>query len=294
MRAVAGGVVVLLFLWVGAGGTAPLEDPSTRLVGGVTIYETRKGDSLRAIGSRHGIDPAVLASENGLRVDRPLAIGQSLRIDNRHIVPAGNAVGAILINVPQRMLFFDAGERIFHAPIAVGSRGWQTPVAPFTIVLKEADPTWDVPASIAAEARAKGRPLPARVPPGPVNPLGRHWLGLSIGSVGVHGTNAPTSIYQAVTHGCMRMHPEDIAVLFDLVEEGTAGSIVYQPILLGEDGGEIWLEVHPDIYRQGRGAPLAQARALAASLGLDGRIDWSVAGRVVAARDGIARVVTLR
>lgn len=291
MRAVAG-ITLALAVCVTVGAVS--RDMPVRLVGGVSTHTVTKGESLRSIGSRHGVDPAVLASENGWRTDRPLAVGQSLRIDNRHIVPDATWPATILINVPQRMLFSDAGDRMFHAPIAVGSRGWQTPVAPFTVLLKEADPTWDVPASIAAEARAKGRSLPARVPPGPGNPLGRHWLGLSIGSVGLHGTNAPTSIYQAVTHGCMRMHPDDVAVLFELVEEGTAGAIVYQPILLVEDGGEIWLEVHPDVYRRSRGTPLAQARELAASRSLDGRIDWAIAGRVVAAREGIARVVTLR
>jgi L,D-transpeptidase ErfK/SrfK len=110
----------------------------------------------------------------------------------------------------------------------------------------------------------------------------------------VHGTNTPASIYQAVTHGCIRMHPDDVAALFELVEEGTAGAIVYEPILLVEAGGEIWLEVHPDVYRRGRGTPLAQVRALAGSLGLDGRMDWSVAGRLVSGHDGIAQVVTLR
>jgi len=269
-------------------------DPDGRIVGGVVHQEVTKGDSLRAIGSRFGVDPATLAFDNGLRLDRPLAVGQRLRVDHRHIVPAGVETGAITVNIPQRLLFFGEGERVFHAPVAVGSRGWPTPMTAFTVLVKEVDPTWDVPASIAAEARAKGKILPEKVPPGPANPLGRHWLGLSVGSIGIHGTNAPASIYQSVTHGCIRVHHDDVATLFELVLVGTPGRIVYEPVLLAEAYGDIWLEVHPDVYRRIRMTPAEQVRQAAVDLGLDGRIDWEAAARVVAARHGIARIITLR
>jgi L,D-transpeptidase ErfK/SrfK len=155
-------------------------------------------------------------------------------------------------------------------------------------------PTWDVPDSIAAEARARGQKLPARVPPGPGNPLGRHWLGLSIGSVGIHGTNAPASIYSAVTHGCIRVHPEDVAILFDLVTVGTPGIIVYEPILLAEQDGDVYLEAHPDAYRRMTEPANQVARSIAAAMGISERIDWATADLVVRRREGIARPVTRR
>jgi L,D-transpeptidase ErfK/SrfK len=156
------------------------------------------------------------------------------------------------------------------------------------------DPTWDVPASIAAEARAKGQTLPARVPPGPANPLGRYWLGLSIGSVGIHGTNAPASIYGTVTHGCIRVHPDDMVALFCLVDVGTAGITLYEPILLAEENGEIFLEVHPDAYRRMSGRPAEFVRSMAGRMGIAERIDWGIAQQVVQRQDGIARAVTVR
>jgi L,D-transpeptidase ErfK/SrfK len=200
--------------------------------------------------------------------------------------------GTIVVNIPQRMLFFRTGERVFSAPVAVGSRGWPTPVAPFRILEKETDPTWDVPDSIALEARDRGQRLPAKVPPGPNNPLGRHWLGLSIGSVGIHGTNAPASLYGAVTHGCIRVHPDDIALLFELVKVGSPGRTIYEPILLADDGHDVYLEVHPDVYRRTSGSLQDQARLMASSRGLAERIDWARADAVIAARAGIARQVT--
>jgi L,D-transpeptidase ErfK/SrfK len=76
------------------------------------------------------------------------------------------------------------------------------------------DPVSDIPASIQGELRLGGKPVVARVPPGPANPLRKYWLGLSVAKYGIHGTNAPASISRFQTHGCVRMHAADIEVLF--------------------------------------------------------------------------------
>lgn len=285
--AVAASVMVLA-------AARPATDPASVLVGGVGRHTIANGESLRSIGSRLGIDPATLASDNALRLGAAIEPGQVLLVDNRHIVPARLDDGTIVVNIPQRMVFYAAGMLVFSAPVAVGSRGWPTPLASFTVIAKEKDPTWDVPESIAAEARARGQPLPAKVPPGPNNPLGRHWLGLSVGSVGIHGTNAPASIYRAATHGCIRVHPDDMAVLFDLVGAGTAGRTIYEPVLLVDDGVDVFLEAHPDVYRRSRVDALEQGRILARMAGLMDRIDWVRAESVTAASEGVARVVTKR
>jgi L,D-transpeptidase ErfK/SrfK len=132
------------------------------------------------------------------------------------------------------------------------------------------------------------------VPPGPANPLGAYWLGLSLGSVGIHGTNTPSSIYQAVTHGCIRLHPDDIAALFAETDVGNAGEIVYEPLLLANVGGVVFLEVHRDVYARGPREALGAAGALARELGLADRIDWDRAAVVIAQREGIARDVSRR
>lgn len=269
-------------------------DPAGPVTGGISRHVAARGESLRSIGARYGVDAATIAADNGLRRNAPLLAGQELSVDNRHIVPSAVLEGVVVVNVPQRMLFFRSGIGLFSAPVAVGSRGWQTPLSPFTIRVKELDPTWDVPESIAAEARARGQRLPAKVPPGPANPLGRHWLGLSIGSVGIHGTNAPASIYGTGTHGCIRVHPDDVTVLFDLVTVGTPGITLYEPILLAEDRGDVYLEVHPDAYRRLTESPGHVARRMAAGMGIGERIDWAAADLVVQRREGIARSVTRR
>ena len=224
----------------------------------------------------------------------PLRVGQQLTLAVAHIVPVMADEGVLTINIPQRMHFYRTPQGLVAIPVAVGSAGWQTPTGAFTIMEKELDPTWDVPVSIAREAAAKGILLPPRVDPGPNNPLGRHWLRLSIGGVGVHGTNAPSSIYQAVTHGCIRSHPDDIARLFSLVEVGTPGYLVYEPVLFAVEEGEVFLEVHRDIYRLGQESLLQLAKTLAEGQALDHLVDWTAAARVVASREGIARPVGKR
>lgn len=287
-----GSLVGLAVITCVSGSILNADDPPRALVGGISRHVVARGESLRSIGARYGIDASTIAAGNGIKVNARLEENQELTLDNRHIVPSAALDGVIVVNVPQRMLFFRQGRRVFSAPVAVGSRAWRTPLSVFTIRLKELDPTWDVPESIAAEARARGQRLPAKVPPGPANPLGRHWLGLTIGSVGIHGTNAPASIYGTVTHGCIRLHADDMAVLFGLVDVGTPGITLYEPILVDEENDEVYLEAHPDTYRRMATSPGDYARRIAAAMGLGERIDWAAAGAVLQRREGIARKVT--
>ena len=264
------------------------EDTERRLTGGVSTYVTVKGDTLQRIGARVGVDTATLAADNGLKVTVALPAGLALHIDNRHIVPTGVAPGTITINVPQRILFLEWDDTVAALPVAIGQPGWRTPRGPFTVLTKETNPTWEVPESIREEARQAGRSLPAVVPAGPNNPLGKFWLGLSIPGVGIHGTNAPASIYRAATHGCIRLGPENIAWLFQHVVVGTPGRVIYEPILLAVVGNEIFLEVHRDIYRQQRGEPSEEVRALADAAGVAADIDWDTVKAAIEARRGTA------
>ena len=263
-----------------------------RLSGGITVHTAIRGESLARIGSTVGVDAATLAAENHLDLRALLAVGQQIRIDNRHIVPEEVSAGGIVINIPQRMLFFADAGRLEASPVAVGRPDWQTPTAPFTVITKKQDPTWHVPASILRESAQRGRTQLPVVPPGPGNPLGAFWIGLSLPGIGIHGTTAPASIYNAATHGCIRLGSADIRRLFTLVDVGIPGRLIYEPILLAEVDGEVYLEVHKDIYGRLNVEPMQVLRTLAANAALADRIDWSVADAVVAGHQGVARVVT--
>jgi len=151
--------------------------------GGRFYYVVGRGDSFTSLGSRYGVDPEVLAQANGRAIRSRLKAGDGLWIDNRDIVPADIDDG-ILINVPQRMLFLlSSGHLIAAYPVSVGRPGWRTPRGEFTVVEKRKDPVWRVPPSIQAEMAAQGKRVRTRVPPGPDNPLGKYWVGLSLDSI---------------------------------------------------------------------------------------------------------------
>jgi L,D-transpeptidase ErfK/SrfK len=188
------------------------------------------------------------------------------------------------------MLFHFGPGAVSAYPIAAGSRSWPTPLEEFSVLTLEVDPVWDVPLSIQEEMRAQGKPVLTRVPAGQGNPLGTHWIGTSIPGIGIHGTNAPSSIYSLQTHGCIRVHPVNIGALFEKVSLGAPGRVIYEPVLLALADGLVYLEAHPDGYRVGQ--PAAEvARKLAREAGVENAVDWNAAEEVIRKREGIARVV---
>jgi L,D-transpeptidase ErfK/SrfK len=264
---------------------------SRSVTGGDTEYTIQRGDSLTAIGARFGVPPRHLAQQNAIPLDAIIHPGQRLRIHNPHIVPAGLDDG-ILINLPQRMLFhFSLGNLRAAYPVGLGKPSWPTPQGEFRIVSRVKNKTWLVPKSIQEEMRREGKIVVAEVPPGPDNPLGEYWLGLDMWGYGIHSTIAPASIYQFRSHGCIRLHPDDIAELFGRVRVGIAGRLIYQPVLLAVvEDGRILLEVHRDIYKKGID-PAQTVRDMAGANGLSHAVDWAAADAVIAAQDGLVREV---
>ena len=266
--------------------------PSLRaqIVGREFDYAVEKGDSLSAIGAKYGVGVKALAAQNGITNAAKLRPGQVLRVDNRHIVP-GVLRDGILINLPQRLLFlFEDGRLVAWYPVAVGQPNWQTPTGSYKIITRETDPVWDVPVSIQREMRQKGERVRKKVPPGPDNPLGEYWMGLSATCCGIHSTNAPSSVYQFKTHGCVRMSPDDAEDLFHRVEVGIPVEIIYDPVLMARNpDGTTFMEVHPDIYR--RGNHVERATQIAESHGLPsggGSPDWE---ETLRDEEGIATIV---
>lgn len=287
-----------------------------RITGGTFEYEVQPGDYLIKIGARFGVAPEVLARQNALKLHATLVPGQTIAIDNRHIVPEVLAQG-LLINLPQRMLYFFRDVQVDVStgvqslaqpqiqrqsqpqlqlvaayPVGLGKPSWPTPRGAFSVVNKSDNKTWIVPRSIQEEMRQKGQVVKTTVPPGPDNPLGKYWLGLSLESIGIHGTLAPASVYHFQSHGCIRLHPDDIEVLFAQIPLGTPGRIIYSPLLITEVGGRVFIEVHRDSYNRG-GVSMAALEQLARQKMLVDRIDWAQAAEVLKLREGIARDVTL-
>jgi L,D-transpeptidase ErfK/SrfK len=118
------------------------------------------------------------------------------------------------------------------------------------VAAKTRNPSWRPPESIRAEHAADGTPLPEIIPPGPENPLGDYALRLTRSGYLIHGTNRPYGVGMRVTHGCVRMYPEDIEALFPEVPVGTPVQIVDQPVKIGWLADTLFIEVHPPLEEQ--------------------------------------------
>jgi L,D-transpeptidase ErfK/SrfK len=180
--------------------------------------------------------------------------GRNLVIPTQWILPSTKLFG-VVINLPEfRLYHFNPKTRMVTTyPVGIGDVGWETPVAVGHVIHRKIDPTWLVPESLRAKYGV------VTIPPGPDNPLGKYWIGLSLTGYGIHGTNAPWGIGKRVSHGCIRLYPEHIALLFENVYVNTPVEIVYEPVKIGFRDQNIFIEVHPDIYNR---IPDMQAQTL--------------------------------
>ncbi len=266
---------------------------SHALVGGSGAYMVKKGDFLTTIAGRFGESAASIAQENGIDYNAHIVPGQVLAIENTHIVPRTLENG-ILINVPQRLLFFFRnGEVVATYPVGLGRPNWPTPYGDFGVALLSKNPNWVVPINIQEEMRREGQVVRTQVPPGPNNPLGKYWIGLSRPGYGIHGTVSPSSIYQFRSHGCIRLRNEDIAELYPQIAVDDPVKIIYEPVLVATlDDGRIYLEVDPDVYIEGTDVVKTLLQTAIANH-LSDRIDWVKAAQVIQKHEGLARQINL-
>lgn len=226
------------------------------IFGQIQVIEVSRADTLLDVARHYGIgqDEIVLANPN---VDRWLPQdGEKVVLPLRFIIPQAERTG-LVINLPEMRLYYfpkpTKGQKpeIVTHPVSVGRMDWNTPMGKTTIIRKKKDPTWTPPQSLRKEAIEDGRPpLPDVVPAGPDNPLGQYALYLGLPGYLIHGTNKPLGVGMRVTHGCMRLYPEDIEKLFHLIPVGTSVQIVNQPIKLGWSGNLLYIELHPPLEEE--------------------------------------------
>jgi L,D-transpeptidase ErfK/SrfK len=264
------------------------------IVGKEFDYSPEDKQDVHLMSAKLGEDSKLIAKANHISRFSTVESGGSVHIDNQHIAPC-DITNGILVNLPQRMLFYyKEGKLEASFPVAVGKPDWETPVGSFSVISKHKNPAWVVPKDIQAEMEEEGKEVKTRVEPGPGNPLGNYWIGLSIPGIGIHATNAPASIYSYHTHGCVRLDPDNIKDLFHRISKGEPGMIVYEPVMFAKlDDGRIFLEVDRDIYEEG-GMTLDDVRHLADSLKVTDLVNWSGAAAIVGNIDSIAHDVTAR
>jgi len=261
------------------------------VIGRLAVIRLERGDTLPDI-ARHfslGIN-AVTAANPGMDIWVPEA-GERILLPLSFILPDTLRKG-IVINLAAMRLFYFKGDGKLLAlstyPVGVGTTGRPTPMGQMHIERKMFRPTWYVPASIAEDHRKKGDPLPAKIPPGPLNPLGEHALYLSKSGYLIHGTNKPASIGLRATNGCIRLYPEDIKRLFEKTPVKTSVNIVNQPYLVGQRDGLVYIEVHTPFEESGT-TELKKAYAKLRNIEKKSghTLDWKKVEEVVAEARGI-------
>jgi lipoprotein-anchoring transpeptidase ErfK/SrfK len=122
----------------------------------------------------------------------------------------------IVVSIRDRRLVLLEGDRVLRIyDVAVGKPSTPTPQGKFAIINRVPNPTWYGPSVTVA--------------PGKNNPLGSRWMGLSVKGYGIHGTNVPSSIGKAASHGCVRMRKQDLEELFEMVTVGTTVELQGEP-----------------------------------------------------------------
>ncbi|MDH3476531.1 MAG: L,D-transpeptidase family protein [Rhodospirillales bacterium] len=301
MRAAA--LITALVVPAAAGAESPagaaLAHAGGDLIGELKVYQADKDDIFPEIARRFDLGYVELVAANP-GID-PWVPGDKTRLllPSAHLLPDAPRAGIVINLAEQRLYYFPpSGATVASFPLGIGRLGWETPLGETRIVRKRENPTWIPPASIRAE-----RPnLPAVVPPGPWNPLGEHALNLGWESFVIHGTNKPDGIGRRVSHGCIRLYPEDIAWLFGQVEVNTRVTVVDQSVKTGWSRGELYLEAHPsqsqsdELEASGRFTPAAvpelQWHVIRAAGEHAARLDWSVINKVARERLGIPVRVT--
>lgn len=220
------------------------------VIGAVSTITARHEDTLVDIARRHGLGYQDIVRANpDVNVWVPGA-GTDVFLPTRFVLPSGPRHGAILNLAEYRLYYFpepNPGEAayVMTYPISIGRMDWETPLGLTKIISKVRNPSWYVPQSVLEEHEADGNPLPKIVPPGPDNPLGKYAMRLGLPGYLIHGTNRPAGVGMRVTHGCVRMFPEDIEFLFTQVGLNTQVRIVNEPVKMGWDGDQLLMEVHP-------------------------------------------------
>jgi L,D-transpeptidase ErfK/SrfK len=230
--------------------------------------------------------------------------GTDILLPGRRILPPGPHDG-IVVNLPEHRLYYfpkpGKGEKpvVITYPVSIGKMDWTTPLGETRVISKQKHPAWYPPESVRKEHLANGDPLPKVVPAGPDNPLGDYAMRLAVGggSYMLHGTNNPMAVGMAITHGCIRMYPEDVAALFPLVPVGTKVWLINDPVKVAYVDGELLLEAHPPVDGQGQSTDPnldLLSQMLDKALGnTTAAIHWDLARSTLQAADGMPQVVGL-
>lgn len=220
--------------------------PDTALYGVVRQVKVEGEDTLLDIAREFGLGyNQIVAANPGIDPWVPPK-GELVKIPLAFMLPRERPQAGIVVNLAEMRLYFffsnGGHDFFFTAPIGIGREGYLTELGVYKVKSKTPNPTWVVPASI----REEEPDLPAEVPPGPDNPLGDFVFRLSRNLYAIHGTNKPWGIGRRVSHGCIRMYPEDVGALYPMIPVGATVQVIYEPVKYGWGNGLFWVQAFED------------------------------------------------
>jgi L,D-transpeptidase ErfK/SrfK len=288
----------------------PVPPGRDNIIGEILTYKIKKGDTLLDVGRYYDLSGKEISEANA-HLDWWLPTpGREIILPTQHIMPVSKRQGVVM-NIPEMRIYYyptavvirgkgkhktvvtsaDTARVVYTFPVGLGRFDWKTPVGPFRIRGKTKDPTWVVPNDIYQEHLERDGEAEHMIPGGdPDNPLGRYRIELSLPEYGIHGTNVPWGVGMNVSHGCVRMYPEDIDVLFHMVRVGMPGQFVYQPIKFGWRANRLYVEVHDDLYGMYPGL-WNYATKLVNQSGLQDQVDMNALQKAVVDKTGVPTFV---
>lgn len=287
----------MLAVFAGARAAEFQISDGTDLVGQVQVIHARYEDTFVALARKYDVGYEALRQANP-KVDPWLpGAGTLIRIPTEFVLPRAERKG-IVVNLPElRLYYYPDPHTVITHPISIGRQDWSTPLGETSIIAKTRNPAWYPPKSIRKEHAQNDDPLPRVVPPGPDNPLGQYALQLAIPGYLIHGTNKPDGVGMRVSHGCIRLFPEDIKSLFSMVERGTPVRIVNQPLKLGWGENGLYLEAHQpleDVHGGEKWSATELTRLFVdATADRYSKVDWDAAEQVMDKARGIPQFVSV-
>lgn len=200
------------------------------VVGELQYIHAEPGDTLGEVGLRFNMGYNEMVRANpSVDPNSVLAYRQRLLVPSQFILPSVPHNGLIINLAEYRLYYFPHNDNVVMTyPVGIGRKGWNTPLGLTRVVSKGVNPSWRPSAKLQAEAYKHGVLLPDMYPSGLGNPLGKHVLRLGWPTYLIHGTNHADGVGMRVSAGCIRMLPDDIDYLFNIVEVGTPVRVINQ------------------------------------------------------------------
>jgi L,D-transpeptidase ErfK/SrfK len=241
------------------------------LIGIVQVTKASKEDTLSDIARRFNVGYEEIVRANP-KIDPWLpGEGREIIVPTQQLLPNAPREGVVINVAAMRLYYFPkrqpgAKQVVYTHPIGIGKVGWATPEGTTRVVRKAKDPTWRPGPGVRAEHKKNGEILPAVVPPGPDNPLGTRAMYLGWPQYLIHGTNKPYGVGLRSSHGCIRMYPEDVEMIYEYVQTGEKVTVVNQPFVFGWHAGQLYMQAFDVLEDDPRNWQKAQKSLLSRSL----------------------------